>query len=196
MNYCGLQLCCLRCRFFLELPLCALLPTAKGNSSPRAKVTRKRTKAKLVWTFAASVSNLSKGQRWEAQRAAEQCAEIGGMMFERSEFLPPQALRQAATGEVCTDWKMSQSDSWICFANRQYCQHIVVRSADAVCTARGAKRQYCQLEAPNAVHDCPYFWVLFSKKYWKKDLKKNTSERLRLRTVMEHNDERKRGVVP
>ena len=150
MNYCGLQLCCLRCRFFMELPLCALLPTAKGNSSPRAKVTRKRTKAKLVWTFAASVSNLSKGQRWEAQRAAEQCAEIGGMMFERSEFLPPQALRQAATGEVCTDWKMSQSDSWT-------------------------------KEAPNAVHDCPYFWVLFSKKYWKKDLKKNTSERLRLK---------------
>jgi hypothetical protein len=38
--------------------------------------------------------------------------ETGGMMFERSEFLPPQALRQAASGEVWTDWKMSQSDSW------------------------------------------------------------------------------------
>ena len=43
------------------------------------------------------------GQRWEAQRAVEQCLETGGMMFERSEFLPPQALRQAASGEVCTD---------------------------------------------------------------------------------------------
>ncbi|MBQ5644211.1 MAG: hypothetical protein IIV04_00750 [Bacteroidaceae bacterium] len=49
------------------------------------------------------MSNLSNGQRWEAQRAAEQCLETGGMMFERSEFLPPQALRQAASGEVCTD---------------------------------------------------------------------------------------------
>ena len=53
---------------------------AKGNSPPKAE-----------------------GQRWEAQRAAEQCLETGGMMFERSEFLPPQALRQAASGEVCTD---------------------------------------------------------------------------------------------
>ena len=53
---------------------------AKGNSPPRAE-----------------------GQRWEAQRAAEQCLETGGMMFERSEFLLPQALRQAASGEVCTD---------------------------------------------------------------------------------------------
>ena len=40
------------------------------------------------------------GQRWEAQRVAEQCLETDGMMFERSEFLPPQALRQAASGEV------------------------------------------------------------------------------------------------
>ena len=46
------------------------------------------------------MSNLSNGQRWEAQRAAEQCLETGGMMFERSEFLPPQVLRQAASGEV------------------------------------------------------------------------------------------------
>jgi hypothetical protein len=50
---------------------------AKGNSPPMAEE-----------------------QRWEAQRAAEQCLETGGMMFERSEFLPPQALRQAASGEV------------------------------------------------------------------------------------------------
>ena len=42
----------------------------------------------------------AEGQRWEAQRVAEQCLETGGMMFERSEFLPPQALRQAASGEV------------------------------------------------------------------------------------------------
>ena len=34
----------------------------KGNSPPKAE-----------------------GQRWEAQRAAEQCLETGGMMFERSE---------------------------------------------------------------------------------------------------------------
>ena len=32
----------------------------------------------------------------------------------------------------------------ICFANRQYRQHIVVRSADAVCTARDAIRRCCQ----------------------------------------------------
>ena len=136
------------------------------------KVTCKRAKSKLVWDFAASMSNLSNGQRWEAQRAAEQCLETGGMMFERSEFLPPQALRQAASGEVCTDWKMSQSDSWICSANRQHWQHIVVRSADVVCTARGAKRQCCQLLAPNALPDCLCFWVLFSKsterKSWRK----------------------------
>ena len=54
----------------------------------------------------------AEGQRWEAQRVAEQCLETDGMMFERSEFLPPQALWQAASGEVWTDWKMSQGDSW------------------------------------------------------------------------------------
>ena len=45
----------------------------------------------------------AEGQRWEAQRVAEQCLEKGGMMFERSEFLLPQALRQAASGEGRTD---------------------------------------------------------------------------------------------
>ena len=30
-------------------------------------------------------------------------------------------------------------------ANRQYRQQLVVRSADAVCTARDAERRYCQL---------------------------------------------------
>ena len=54
----------------------------------------------------------AEGLRWEAQWAAEQCLEAGGMMFERSEFLPPQALRQAAIGEVWTDWKMLQGNSW------------------------------------------------------------------------------------
>ena len=54
----------------------------------------------------------AEGQRWEAQWAAEQCLEAGGMMFERSEFLPPQALRQTASGEVWTDWKMLQGNSW------------------------------------------------------------------------------------
>lgn len=92
--------------FSLKLPL--LYPIAKVIPRLRRKVTRKRAKAKLVWAFAASVSNLSKGQRWEVQRAAEQCAETGGMMFERSEFLPPQVLRQTATGEVRTDWRILQ----------------------------------------------------------------------------------------
>ena len=66
------------------------------------------------WIFIAkgNSSLKAKGQRWEAQWAVEQGLEPGGMMFERSEFLPPQALRQAASGEVWTDWKMSQSDSW------------------------------------------------------------------------------------
>ena len=111
---------------------------AKGNSPPRAE-----------------------GQRWETQRAAEQWLETGGMKFERSEFLPPQALRQAASGEGWTDWKMSQSDSWT-------------------------------KEAPNDVHDCPVFGT-FSKKYIEKDLKKNTSEQLRLRIAVEYNGERKRN---
>ena len=141
------------------------------------------------------MSNLFNGQRWEAQRVAEQCLEAGGMMFERSEFLPPQALRQAASGEGWTDWKMLQSNSWICSANRQHWQHLVVRSADAVCTARGARRQCCQLLAPNAVHDCPVFGT-FSKKYRKKELKKNTSEQLRLRTAVEFDGERKRVFCP
>jgi hypothetical protein len=70
-----------------------------------------------------------------------------------------------------------------------------VRSADVVCTARGAKRQCCQLLTPNAVHDCPVFGT-FSKKYRKKELKKNTSEQLRLRTAVEFNGERKRVFCP
>ena len=38
------------------------------------------------------------------------------------------------------------SDKTICFANRQYRQHIVVRSADVVCTARDAIGRCCQWE--------------------------------------------------
>ena len=38
----------------------------------------------------------------------------------------------------------------------------------------------------------PMFLVLFSKKYREKDLKKNTSEQLRLRTAVEFDGERKR----
>ena len=154
--------------FYLKLPIVRVKFAnyatihCKGNPSLKAKVASKRAKAKL-WAFAASVSNLSKGLRWEAQRVAEQWLETGGMMFERSEFLPPQALRQAASGEVWTDWKMLQGNSWICSANRQHWQHMVVRSADVVCTARGAKRQCCQLLAPNAVHDCPVFGTFFKK---------------------------------
>ena len=37
-------------------------------------------------------------------------------------------------------------DSRICYANRQYRQQLVVRSADEVCTARDAKRRYCQFQ--------------------------------------------------
>ena len=40
------------------------------------------------------------------------------------------------------------------------------------------------------------FWVLFSKKYRKKELKKNTSEQLRLGTAVEFDDERKRVFCP
>ena len=105
----------------------------------------------------------AEGQRWEAQWAAEQCLEAGGMMFERSEFLPPQALRQAASGEGWTDWKMLQGNSWICSANRQHWQHIVVRSADVVCTARGAKRQCCQLLSTECRTRLPRFWYFFKK---------------------------------
>ena len=81
--------------FYLKLPIVRVkfanyaIIHCKGNPPPRAE-----------------------GLRWEAQWAAEQCLEAGGMMFERSEFLPPQALRQAASGEVWTDWKMLQGNSW------------------------------------------------------------------------------------
>ena len=67
----------------------------KGNSPPRAE-----------------------GQRWEAQRAAEQCLEAGGKMFECSEFLPPQALWQAASGEVWTDWRILQQLMLMQFVNK------------------------------------------------------------------------------
>ena len=40
------------------------------------------------------------------------------------------------------------------------------------------------------------FLVLFQKKYRKKELKKNTSEQLRLRTAVEFDDERKRVFCP
>ena len=136
------------------------------------KVTRKRAKAKLVWVFAASMSNLSNGQRWEAQWAAEQCLEAGDMMFERSEFLSPQALRQAASGEVWTDWKMLQGNSWICKANRQYRQRLVVRGADIVCTARDAKRRCCQLPSTECRTRLPSFWYFFYKSTESKTTKK------------------------
>ena len=74
----------------------------------RRKVTCKQAKAKLVWVFAASMSNLSNGLRWEALWTAKQFLETGSMMFECSEFLLPQALRQAASGEVWTDWIILQ----------------------------------------------------------------------------------------
>ena len=67
---------------------------AKGNSPPKAE-----------------------GQRWEAQRAAKQCLETGSMMFECSEFLLPQALRQAASGEVWTDWRILQQLMLMQFVN-------------------------------------------------------------------------------
>ena len=105
----------------------------------------------------------AKGQRWEAQWAAEQYLEAGDMMFERSEFLSPQALRQAASGEVWSDRKMLQGNSWICKANRQYRQQLVVRSADIVCTARDAERRCCQLLSTECRTRLPRFWYFFKK---------------------------------
>ena len=109
------------------------------------------------------------GQRWEAQRAAEQCLETGGMMFERSEFLPPQALRQAATDEVRTDRRILQQ--------RMLMQFV----------SKGSTECRTQL---------PMFLVLFSKKYREKELKKNTSGQLRLGTAVEFDGERKRVFCP
>ena len=145
--------------------VCELCDYSLQKVFPRQgrKVASKRAKAKLVWVFAASISNLSKGQRWEAQWATEQCLEAGGKMFECSEFLPPQALRQAASSEVWTDWKMLQGNSWICKANRQYRQQFVVRSADIVCTARDAKRRCCQLLSTECRTRLPRFWYFFKK---------------------------------
>ena len=76
--------------YFLKLLLvegecCCSLFCEKGNSSLKAK-----------------------GQRWEAQWDAERGAGTGGDMFEHSESLPTQASRQAASGEVRTDWRISQ----------------------------------------------------------------------------------------
>ena len=98
--------------------VCQWIFIAKVIPRQGRKVTCKRAKSKLVWDFAASMSNLSNGQRWEAQRVAEQWLETGGMMFERSEFLPPQALRQAASGEVWTDWRILQQLMLMQFVNK------------------------------------------------------------------------------
>ena len=129
-----------------QILLCHLLLfIAKGNSPPRAE-----------------------GQRWEAQWAAEQCLETGGMMFERSEFLPPQALRQAASGEVRTDWRILQQLMLMQFVNK----------GSTECRTR-----------------LPRFWYFF-KKVQKERLEENTSEQLRLRTAVEFNGERKRVFAP
>ena len=71
--------------YFSWLPLVEEYSASLGNSSPKAK-----------------------GQRWEAQWDAERGAGTGGDMFERSESLPAQASRQASSGEVRTDWRISQ----------------------------------------------------------------------------------------
>ena len=114
------------CRFLFDITIvrakirdiCQWIFIAKVIPRQGRKVTCKRAKTKLVWVFGASMSNLSNGQRWEAQWAAEQCLEIGGMMFERSEFLPPQASRQAASGEVWTDWRILQQLMLMQFVNK------------------------------------------------------------------------------
>ena len=71
----------------------------------RRKVTCKRAKAKLVWVFAASMSNLSNGQRWEAQRAAKHCDK-------------QRVARCEPTEEYCSSW--CWCNMWICSANRQH----------------------------------------------------------------------------
>ena len=72
------------------------------------------------------------------------------------------------------------NDLWVnCYIITKF-----VRSADVVCTARGAKRQCCQLLAPNAVHSCPVFGTFF-KKYREKEFKKNKSERLKVEDCRE-----------
>ena len=118
---------------------------AKGNSPPKAE-----------------------GQRWEAQRAAKPCLEPGSMMFECSEFLLPQALRQAASGEVWTDWRILQQLMLMQFVNK----------GSTECRTR-----------------LPRFWYFF-KKVQKERLEENTSEQLRLRTAVEFDGERKRVFAP
>ena len=60
-------------------------------------------------------------------------------------------------------------------------KNIAAANADAICEQRKHRMPYTA--AP--------FLVLFSKKYREKELNKNTSEQLRLRTAVEFNGERK-----
>ena len=62
--------------FYLKLPIVRVKFAnyatihCKGNPSLKAKVASKRAKAKHVWAFAASMSNLSKGQHCDKLRVA------------------------------------------------------------------------------------------------------------------------------
>ena len=65
-------------------------------------------------------------------------------------------------------------------------KNIAAANADAICEQRKHRMPYTT--AP--------FLVLFSKKYREKELKKNKSEQLRLRTAVEFDGERKRVFAP
>ena len=117
---------------------------AKGNSPPRAE-----------------------GQRWEAQRVAEQCLETGGMMFERSEFLPPQALRQAASGEVWTDWRILQQLMLMQFVNL-LCKSTTLTAYSRAQCRRSLHRTGCEKAMLSTFStECrtrlPCFWYFFKK---------------------------------
>ena len=164
LNVNFLLLFCLCC-FFKEnvnkILLCVAHLQSLGSSIENYYSTR-------LFISKGNSSLKAKGQRWEAQWAAEQCLETGGMMFERSEFLPPQALRQAASGEVWTDWRILQQLMLMQFVNK----------GSTECRTRLPRFRY------------------FFKKVQKERLEKNTSEQLRLRTAVEFYGERKRVFAP
>ena len=73
-------------------------------------------------------------------------------------------------------------DSRICYANRQYRQQLVVRSADEVCTARDAKRRYCQFQKAvmtNFVLCRVLCYFLSHRKQVEQDCKKNARQQIK-----------------
>ena len=127
------------------------------------------------------------------------------MMFERSEFLPPQALRQAATDEVRTDRRILQQRMLMQFVNL-LCKSTTLTAYSRAQCRRSLHRTGCEKAMLSTFSaECrtqlPMFWYFFSKKYREKELKKNTSGQLRLGTAVEFDDERKRvfrwrGIEP